>query len=339
MRKSENWVIGIDLGGTKLDVARIDLEGAVRDSMRMATRVEAGHTGIELDIIKAVEALQGRAGSAPAGVGVGIAGQIDGDAGVVHFSPNLNWHEVPLRADLERSLGIPTVVTNDVRAITWGEWTYGAGSGFSDIVCLYVGTGIGGGVVAGGRILPGCTNAAGELGHIVVDMNGPLCTCGNHGCLEAIAGGWAIAQRARQAVKMDPETGRKLIELAGDPCAITAETVGRASREHDAVSLKILDAVGQALTAGCVSVVNAFNPRRLILGGGVIDGVPELIDRIRQGVIRFGLPAATAALEVVPGALGRSAGVLGAASIAMRVFGNKRSKAGCSDHPCQRVSE
>jgi glucokinase len=223
---------------------------------------------------------------------------------------------------MEDSLGMPVAVTNDVRAVTWGEWLHGAGRGYDDLICLYVGTGIGGGVVSGGRILSGCTNSAGELGHITIEIDGPVCTCGNRGCMEALAGGWAIARRAREIIMSNPEQGKMLLRLGGGSVeAVTAETVARSAHSGDEVSLRLLDEVGKALAAGCVSLVNAFNPCRLILGGGVIDGVPELIDKVRQGVRKSALPVASKVLEVVPGLLGSRAGVVGAGSLAMRSFG------------------
>jgi glucokinase len=320
----ETWALGVDLGGTKLEVAGIGEDGTIRDSMRLPTNVKGGPAVIERDIADMAGVLRERAGIPPVGIGVGIPGQIDGDTGVVLFCPNLGWHEVPLLADLRHLLDMPVAVTNDVRAITWGEWVHGAGRGLDDIVCLYVGTGIGGGVVSAGRLLSGCTNTAGELGHITVDMKGPPCTCGNVGCLESLAGGWAIARQAREMIGEDGEAGKMLLAFAnGSIEAITAETVAAAASAGDRLSLALLEKVCRALVAGCASLVNAFNPCRLILGGGVIDGVPELIDKVRAGVRRFALPAATSGLEVLPGMLGIDAGVVGAASLAMRTFGKE----------------
>jgi glucokinase len=325
----EIWALGVDLGGTKLEVARVDEDGTIRDSVRMPTNVEGGPGVIERDITDMAGILKGRAGIPPVGIGVGIAGQIEEPTGIVLFSPNLGWHEVPLLADLQHLLDMPAAITNDVRAITLGEWVYGAGRGFNDIVCLYVGTGIGGGVVSAGRLLAGCTNTAGELGHITVDMNGPPCTCGNAGCLESLAGGWAIARQAQQMIREDGEAGKTLLAFAnGSIEAITAETIARAASAGDRLSLALLEKVGRALVAGCASIVNAFNPCRLILGGGVIDGVPELIDKVRAGVRRLALPAATSGLDVLPGMLGSNAGVVGSASLAMRTFGKEGRRTG-----------
>jgi len=314
------WAVGVDVGATKIEAARVNLGGMVGDSIRTATNVSGGPKAIIADILEAVRTLTERAGSDPAGVGAGIAGQIDRDTGSVQFAPNLGWRDVPLRADLEEALGIDTVVTNDVRAATFGEWLHGAGRGYNDIVCVYVGTGIGGGVVAAGRMLSGCTNTAGEIGHITIDLNGPPCTCGNRGCLEALAGGWALARAARLMIEEDPKGGRTLLEMAGGITAdVSAETIARAAKKGDAMALRLLEDAGRALAAGCVSLVNAFNPCRLILGGGVVDGVPELIDRVRRGLDQRALPAARAGVEVVPAVLGPIAGVVGAGSLALHI--------------------
>jgi glucokinase len=213
---------------------------------------------------------------------------------------------------------LPVVVTNDVRAAAWGEWLHGAGQGCDDLVCLFVGTGIGGGVVSGGRMLAGCSNAAGELGHITVDLHGPQCHCGNQGCLEALAGGWAIARRAQEAIAADPAAGTSLVQMAGgQQKAVTAKIVAQAFHAGDPLAQELVDEVAQALIAGAVGLVNAFNPCRLILGGGVIEGLPELVDRIDQGVCERALEAASAPLQVLPAQLKNDAGVVGAAALAM----------------------
>lgn len=322
----ETWAIGVDLGGTKVEVARVDASGRIHQRLKQPTDVTGGPDGIIADIAGMVRQL-GEPGSpsAPAGVGVGVAGQITAAGGVVRFAPNLNWREVPLQDELNRALGLPVVVTNDVRAATWGEWLHGAGQGADDLICLFIGTGIGGGVVSGGRIIEGCTNAAGELGHITTDLNGPPCTCGHRGCLEALAGGWAIARRAREAIQDAPAAGKAFLRAAGlkEPVApedINAGVVAAAARAQDPLARLLVDEVARALVAGTVGLVNAFNPCRLILGGGVMQGLPELLDRIETGIRRFALNAASENLQVLPAKLQNDAGVVGAASLAIRSF-------------------
>ena len=326
---SVRWAIGVDLGGTKVEVAAVDSWGNILRRVRRPTEVQGGPAAVKQEIIDMVREV-GKDSPAPAGVGVGVAGQVGADTGMVHFAPNLDWHEVPLQDDLGQALGLPVEVINDVRAAAWGEWLHGAGKGSADLICLFIGTGIGGGVVSGGRMLSGCSNSAGELGHMTIDLHGPSCNCGHRGCLEALAGGWAIARRAREAITADPAAGEKMLAAAGikdttSTEAVTAAAVTLAARAGDRLAQALVDEVAQALIAGAVSLANAFNPCRLILGGGVMAGLPELIPRIDQGVRRYALQAATSRLEVLPAKLGNEAGVVGAASLVIKNFSTKES--------------
>lgn len=317
----EPWSIGIDLGGTKLEAAYVDELGRVRQRVRKPTNVKGGAAAIIEDVIGCMWALRENAEIPPVGVGVGVAGQVDKESGRVRFAPNLEWRDVPLQEELQKSIGLPVIVTNDVRAATWGEWLYGAGRGCDDILCMFVGTGIGGGVVSGGHMLAGCNNTAGEIGHITVDLNGPPCSCGNRGCLEALAGGWAISRIAREMIEADSEEGRLMLEMAGGRLEeINVQTVARAVRGGDPLARQLMDGVVEALVAGASTLVNAFNPCRLILGGGVITGVPELIGRIDKGLRELALSAACSSLMVIPAGLRTDAGVIGAAALASRTF-------------------
>jgi glucokinase len=323
MMAGEAWAIGVDLGGTKIEAARVDGSGSLRERLRRPTDVKGGPEAVKEEIVNAVQILRDKATSPPVGVGVGLAGQIDPEHGMVRFAPNLGWRNVSFQSNLARALGLPVVVTNDVRAATWGEWLHGAGQGCDDLVCLFVGTGIGGGVVSGGQMLSGCSNTAGEVGHMIINLHGPPCSCGSRGCFEALAGGWAIARQAREAVAADPSLGAPLLKIAGKGDSITAEMVAEAAKTDDPLARRIIDEVVQALIAGCVSLVNAFNPCLLILGGGVIEGSPELVNRIDQGVRRQALSAATQSLRILPAQLKNDAGVIGAAVLAMRLFSSK----------------
>ncbi|MFQ5800995.1 MAG: ROK family protein, partial [Candidatus Hydrothermarchaeales archaeon] len=232
------FTIGMDLGGTKVEAALIDTEGQILSEIRYPTNPDKGSDGIIADIIAAVNEFQDQAGEKVLAVGIGAAGQID-IAGVVRSAPNLPFHNEPLQTKLEKELGLPVVVTNDVRAATYGEWRYGSGKGIDDLVVLFVGTGIGGSVVSGGQLLEGCNNTVGELGHITLVAEGRRCRCPNQGCLEAYAGGWAIAQRAQEAVSANPENGGRLTSLAGGVENITAAAVSQACHEGDPLA-KIL---------------------------------------------------------------------------------------------------
>jgi glucokinase len=319
---SENrWAAGVDLGGTKIEVGQVDHAGNMLNRLRRKTQVDGGPEAVQREIISAVHELMSDTGSSPVGIGVGVAGQVEPDTGLVRFAPNLDWHDVALEAELADALQLPVVVTNDVRAITWGEWLHGAGQGCDDLICLFIGTGIGGGIVSGGRMLSGCNNTAGEMGHMTVYLHGPACHCGNHGCLEALAGGWAIARQAHDAILADPVAGAAMLKLVEDDVdAVTAEVVAQAAHAGDLLAQRLVDEVGETLAAGLVGLVNALNPCRLILGGGVVDGLPELLEIVDRGVRRYALSAATATLEIVSPKLQDDAGVIGAAALALRSF-------------------
>ena len=321
---TESLTVGVDIGGTKMETALVDAQGNILASSRRPSGINLDPAMAIADITACVGELQAEASAASvAAVGLGVAGQIDSDNGIVRESPNLpKWSNVPIRHELERALSIPAFAINDVQAATWGEWQKGAGQGVLDLVCMFVGTGIGGGIVANGRMYTGATGSAGELGHTVVDYRGPSCRCGNWGCLEAHAGGWAIALRAQQAVATDPEAGKAMLALAqDDPEALTAATVSEAAHQGDPLAQRLVAEVGEALGAGVASVVNAFNPSLVIMGGSVIEGLPELMGMVKESVQRRALPSARDAVEVVKAQLGNHAVVVGAALMARQRLG------------------
>lgn len=316
----KSWSVGVDLGGTKLIVALVDSEGKVTKRIRVDTRVKEGPQAIIDDIADSVKQLRASVEGEILGVGIGIAGQIEKETGVVHFAPNLKWHDVPLQEKLHETLGLPVAVINDVRAATWGEWLHGAGKGTKDLLCLFVGTGIGGGIVSGGKLLDGSTNAAGEIGHMPIDFHGPKCTCGGRGCFEAFAGGWAIARRAKELISEDHAGGQPLIKLAGgDVNRVSAKTVFEAASKKIPLGILLVEEVKEALIAGVTGLVNAFNPKCLVMGGGVIEGMPELISFVKEGVFKNALKASTEGLQIVQSKLHSEAGVIGAASVAIQM--------------------
>ena len=307
--------LGVDLGGTKVETALVDKNGKIISSHRYPTNREKGALRIIDDVVTCVEECLDKGKEDAQALGIGVAAQVD-HSGVVLSSPNLDWQNVPLRAMLEEKLKLPVVVTNDVRAASWGEWHFGAGKEVDDFVVIFVGTGIGGGVVSGGRMLEGCSNTAGEIGHTTLIVEGRNCSCPNKGCLEAYAGGWAIAERAQEAVQANPEAGKALISLAGGVEKITAALVSQAYHDGDILSFQLVKETAQYLSAGLVSIVNAFNPCLLVVGGGVIDGLPELIKTAEPFIKKKALKVAAQNLKVVRAALGNEAGIVGAAALA-----------------------
>ncbi|MDY6966559.1 MAG: ROK family protein [Halobacteriota archaeon] len=311
----ECTTIGIDLGGTKVATALVDGDGKILFSSRYPTNSGEGPERIVKDLIKVVERSQDEVGTIAEAIGVGVAGQVD-KAGVVRSAPSLPFRNEPLQDRIEDELGIPTVVTNDVRVATYGEWKYGSGRGVEDLVVIFVGTGIGGGVVSGGRLLQGCTNTFGEIGHIPLVANGRKCRCKSRGCIEAYAGGWAIAERARDAVSENHLEGGTIIELAGGVEEVTSATVGDAYDRGDDLAGVIVVETGIYLGLGVVGIVNAFNPCCIVLGGGVIEGIPDIIGIVEKIVRENALTPNSEEVKFVKASLGDRAGVIGAAVMA-----------------------
>lgn len=315
-RKRKPITLGVDLGGTKVGVAVIDGAGNIIFSSRHSTNPQKGPGGVIADIITYVKDCLGKTSEDILALGIGVAGQVEPSAGNVRFAPNLGWQNVPLKDELEKGIGLPVIVINDVRAATYGEWLYGAGKGVDDLVGVFVGTGIGGGVISGGRMLEGCSNTTGELGHITIVTDGRRCNCGNMGCLEAYAGGWAITERAKEAVKGNASSGLYLAKLAGGVENITAAVLNKAYQDKDPLACQLVEETGRYMAAGIVSIVNAFNPCLVILGGGVIENLTIFISMAEQGVKRYALKAASTHLKIVRAGLGEKAAVIGAAAIA-----------------------
>lgn len=307
--------IGIDLGGTKVAGVLTDRDGRILARERTSSLPERGADAVAETVALMVRALAAAAPAPIGGVGIGVAGQVSSETGVVRHAPNLRWHEYPLGDAISAATGHPVAVLNDVQAATYGEWSYGAARGASEAVCMFIGTGVGGGIITGGRLLRGTSGAAGELGHTVVSLHGPGCRCGGRGCLEAYAGGWAIARRAYDAVSARPLAGRALVEAAaGDASAITATALAAAAATGDPLARTLVREIEDALVAGLGSITNALNPEVIILGGGVIEALPRLLEEARQRLILEALPVSSAAVRVERAALGGDAGAVGAAA-------------------------
>lgn len=327
MKINKKWAFGIDIGGTKIEISAVDETGFVHKKLKLATNIQGGPSAVIADLVSAIQSLQKEIDSPPIAIGIGIAAQVN-TTGLVNFAPNLYWRNVSLKTDLEKILLIPVIVINDVRAATWGEWKYGAGKDCQELICLFVGTGIGGGIISGGNLITGNNNSAGELGHITINFLGNnLCTCGNKGCLESYAGGWAIAKEIQKKVQLNANTkdANSLLSLTQNRIeSLNAKHVFQAANEGNSLAVLMIEEISQALISGATTIVNAFNPQKLILGGGIILGMPSLVNTIRDGVEKRALQTAIQFLEIQTASLLNSAGAIGAASFAMHsVLKNK----------------
>jgi len=313
------YILGIDIGGTKLAVGLVTFAGEVVFQDRLPTLVHEGPDRIVARLIglcRAVVAQAGLSWSDVAVAGVGCGGPLDPQVGVIKEPPNLpGWVDVPLVRLLREGLQVPVYLDNDANAGALGEHRFGAGRGVENLVYLTVSTGVGGGVIIGGEIYQGENGNAGEIGHMSMRWDGRPCNCGGHGCLEAYASGTSIAARAREAVLAGEVS--ILTDLAGSPEAINGEAIEQAVRAGDPLAVRIWDETMEILGAGIANVINIFNPQRVVLGGGITNFDDLLFEPIRRIAFARAIPTLSAVVEIVPAELGANVGILGAAAVAM----------------------
>lgn len=326
----ERYIIGVDVGGTNIVAGAMPFDGTAELAMRsLPTRSEEGAESVlariaEMveDVIRQTAAETGARREDFLGVGIGSPGPLDRARGVVIFTPNLGWRNLPLRDEISRRVGLPATLDNDANCATLGEWWCGAAKGHRNVVGLTIGTGIGGGLIMDGRLYHGSSDAAGEIGHATIDANGRLCKCGNYGCLEAYASGTAIARRAAEALAVDGNS--QILRLVnGDMSRITAQTVYEAAKQEDPLALEIVRDTARFLGIGISNLLNVFNPDMVVIAGGVTQAGDALFEPLRVEVRRRAFRPAVDACEIVPGALPLSAGVVGAvATFRAQTFGD-----------------
>ncbi|MFE8602560.1 ROK family protein [Archangium violaceum] len=306
--------LGIDLGGTFARAAVVDAKGNIIASAKMALGERSPSAVVE-SIAHAAKAAVDAAGMPVQGCGVGAAGQIHGESGVLAVAPNLGWRNVPLGELLRTRLGYPVRVVNDLSAAAWGELNAGAGRGSQDMYTVFVGSGVGSAIIAGNKLVTGGGGVAGELGHIKVVPNGRRCGCGELGCLEAYAGGHNLIAQTRELLA----TGRShvLMELTGgDPARVTPVTLEQAADAGDTEAREIYERASLMLAVAIANQVTVLNPARLILGGGVLTHCPGIRRRVVEGVQAFASTTSREGLLISDAELGDDSGLIGAALLA-----------------------
>lgn len=315
--KENQYVIGIDLGGTKIEMGLIGQGGKILASKNFPTQELPSLDALLRKITLVIQEFEESSMGDVLAVGIGVCGQVDKKNGSVIFAPQLGWKNIPLQNSLSAMTSLPVFVLNDVRAAALGEWQYGAGRNCDDLVCLFVGTGLGSGIISSGHLLQGAANSVGELGHTTIIQNGTLCKCGNRGCLETVASGSAVAKKAKEKILNEPLSGLTILEKAGWQInAITTKHVVEAYLENDPLATLLIEEMTEGLITGCINAVHTFNPERLILGGGVIRDLPDITEEIQTAIQLRALESASAPLKVVRAELDGNAGVIGAAIFA-----------------------
>lgn len=312
-----NFVIGIDLGGTKIYTALANLAGEILTEIKVATEAASGLEKVRLNIVRTVEQVQNQAGLSGRvqAVGIGVPGPLDIKQGIVYQAPNLGWRNVPLKQLLEESLNLPVFLENDANLAAIGEHIKGAGVGVDNLIYVAVGTGIGGGLILNGQIYHGAGFGAGEIGHMTIDPEGEICNCGNKGCLETLASGTAMTRNALDLIKSG--RGKALLAIAKEnKQKINTYLLAQLAASGDKEALSILKAAGTALGIGLANVINLLNPSLVILGGGALKvGLPYW-EAMEKEVQRCALQTAWQQVRIVPAGLGDRSGLYGAVALA-----------------------
>jgi len=310
--------IGVDLGGTTLTAAVVNVvSGQVVGRHLVPTLAKEGHDAVMARMIDLIHAAMTDAGLGKeiiGGVGIGAPGLLDMERGNTLFLPNLpgTWPDVPLKATIEAGVGLPVFLLNDVRCFTLGEKTFGAGRNVDTMVCMTIGTGIGGGLVINGRLHLGLDGTGGEVGHQIIDPYGPPCGCGSRGCLEAFASGPAITAMALKAITQGLTTS--IAELVDyDLNQVTPEIICRAAQDGDPIAKDIYERAGFYIGIGVANLIAILSPQMVVIGGGVAQAGDLLFDPIRRTVRERAHVTPIEKIQIVPAQLGTDAGLIGAA--------------------------
>lgn len=328
MPNFKNLVLAIDVGGTKIAFSLVSQAGEVVSRIYLPTQASLGPKSGIARMLKVVKKLLQKTGleiSNLAGVSIAIAGIVDTKRGMLTYSPNLpGWHNIPLREIFARELDTKIYIINDASAAALGEYHFGAGKGYENIIYITISTGIGGGIIIGGCLYEGTNGCAGEIGHMIVDSNGPECNCGNHGCLEALSSGTAITRDVVNKIKQgNPSSVLKLAKNSMEN--IDARIIAEAAKKGDIIALNAIRQASYYLGLGLINLIHIFNPQLIVIGGGV-SSIGNLYLLPAKKLVReraFALPAKN--VRIVRAKLGKNSGVIGAACLAFPLDSVKKA--------------
>ncbi|MDQ1001514.1 glucokinase [Neobacillus niacini] len=314
---SGQWIVGVDLGGTTTKLAFINMDGEILHKWEIPTDNSNEGQNITINIANAIDDKLGECNERKtklAGIGMGAPGPINYETGVVLNVVNLGWQDnFPLQESLHSLTGLPVAIENDANCAALGEMWNGAGKGASDLVCVTLGTGVGGGVIANGNIVRGINGAAGEIGHITsIPFGGAPCNCGKSGCLETIASATGIVRLAESELSK-PESKGQLAVVFAKNGKVTAKDVFDNARNGDELAKKILNEVTFHLGFALANIANTLNPEMIVLGGGVSRAGDILLDGVKANFSQFTFSAARESTKLSLATLGNDAGVIGAA--------------------------
>lgn len=311
------YILGVDLGGTLIRAGLFADSGNLLIKQEMLTKVDEGPDAVIARIAGLVRHVCGQAGISMdegkiRGLGIGSPGPLNPHTGVILSPPNLpGWDCIPLKERLQQDLGLPVYLNNDANAAVLAEYLYGSGKGVRNLVYMTISTGIGGGIILDGRLLLGEDGNAGEIGHMILQPEGPLCGCGSRGCLEALASGTGIVNRTRERLKAEPDRATRLREKE----TLTAKEVIAAAQAGDPLAADIVKETQVFLGLGIANVINLFNPKKIVFGGGVSKAGEYLLKPAIEIARNHALKGIASSVEFGVTALGEDVGLYGAAAL------------------------
>jgi len=318
---ADDLVLGIDIGGSKILTAVVDSQGEMLSSDESITHAIKGSEAVIQSILDSAHRALEQAGatiSEICAIGVGAPGISSPEAGILFTSPNLpGWRDVPLRDIMQEKLGKKTFLTNDANAAALGEFYFGAARGTRNFIYITLSTGIGGGIIIDGKIYTGAIGAAGEVGHMTIDDNGPICNCGSKGCWEMLASGTALAREAKHRIKEGVRTS--ILKYAeGDVEKVTAQVIHSAAEQGDNLAKELIARTGYYVGVGLANLINIFNPELIIIGGGLSNIGDILLQPAFKTAGERAYKEAFQAVRFASAELGRNSGVIGAAAFALQ---------------------
>lgn len=311
----KKFSIGIDLGGTKILIALVNKEtGEVVHHVKKKTKKDKGPQNIIRKMVSGIEELLEESKFKPEdieSIGVGAAGQVDRENGIIIGAPNLDCYDLNIREHLTSHFNLPVYLGNDVEIAAMGEMKFGAAKGCDDFVCVFVGTGVGSSIVKDGKIIHGATGTAGEIGHMIVDLNGRQCACGAHGCLEAYASRSAIEKRIEGALRKGRHSA--ILDYMETGKSISSSMIQKSIEREDELVIQCVNEAAEYLSGGLASIINFINPKLIILGGGLIEAVDYFYKNTIKKARAKSLPVPATKVEFKKAELGDYSGVIGAA--------------------------
>lgn len=309
--------IGLDVGGTGIQIGVVDEEGRILEKGSIVTRIDLPFTEQVAQMAACALDTLARSGhklEEVVSIGAGVPGISQRDTGVVVYCPNMNWVHVPFREEFRKHIDRPVFIDNDATVAGLAESVAGVSAGTSSSVFLTLGTGVGGGIIIGGKVWSGAHGVGSEIGHMILELDGEPCTCGNHGCLERYCSATAIIRMAREQLKVHP--GSAMMAMChSDPAKMNAKIVFDAAKDGDEVALKVFRRYVRYLGQAISNVVNFFDPEIIVLGGGVSKAGSFLLDAVRAEVPKYILYKELPFARIEIASLGSDAGIIGAAML------------------------